>query len=783
MSTVKISQLPNLTHLDSNTSNTILVGIDNSTSVTSQFTARTLAESLYSNTALNVGNNAIILPNVIAQFVGNSSAYLQTNLQNRTPSGSADHVITADVGTDEKDYIDLGIHGSTSSDAIFTSILPLDGYLFVQGNTATSTGGNLIIGTTTAGRTVNIIAGGPSSDKLQVKISTDGVNLVAKPLKFADGSSQNTSMDSAGTFANGAFVKANSGFTLANSASLYANGAFDTANSASVFANGAFGASNSASSYANSAFIRANAVFSQSNNQVWPQANAAFEAANSAALYANGAFIQANAVFSQSNNQVWPQANAAFGAANSVSSYANAAFIQANAVFTQSNNQVWPQANAAFNSSNTVGVYANAAFGVANSAALYANGAFIAANTATSASLYANGAFAASNSASAFANGAFINSNNAYTAANSGSLFANGAFGAANSAGQYANAAFSKANSAQTLAATQAGRLDVIEPIAQAAFTNAASALQNTSGTFAGSLTITGSTFAQAMNTTNLQVVGTANVSGTLNVLGDVTMNARVFISNAISTSTQAAVTISATSNTSLPSNDGYMLHISGKPNVPTRIVTDAYGTGAYTLLAGRSARGNVDYPSAIQTGDIINRWSGNGYGTTKFQTLGVGRIDFVAVENFTDASTGTQIQFWNCPVGSNTLVNILTLNGDSAEFTGVVKPDKGFIYTPRIPAGNQTAIAIDYASDSMIKANLVADLTVSHSNFVTGKVVEVWLVNTGGSGRSVTHGLTALNSTTNSTTFTIPATSSAYLKFFSIDGDLANTFVSVVYS
>jgi hypothetical protein len=63
------------------------------------------------------------------------------------------------------------------------------------------------------------------------------------------------------------------------------------------------------------------------------------------------------------------------------------------------------------------------------------------------------------------------------------------------------------------------------------------------------------------------------------------------------------------------------------------------------------------------------------------------------------------------------------------------------------------------------------------------GKVVEMWLTNTGGLGRTVTHGISATNSTTNSTTFTIAGTSSAHLKFFSIDGDLANTFVSVVYS
>ena len=482
-------------------------------------------------------------------------------------------------------------------------------------------------------------------------------------------------------------------------------------------------------------------------------ANGAFVTANSAASFANGAFLAANSSVMAGSfaNGAFDRANSGYAAANSGAIFANSSFLVANSA---SSNTITTQGVDLTQNTNIAAAqsFANGAFGQANSAASFANGSFTTANSAAS---FANGAFGQANSAASFANGAF-------TSANSG---------------------WSKANDAFSLAGTQAGRLNVIEPIAQAAFTNAASALQNTTGTFAGSLTITGSTFAQAMNTTNLQVVGTANVSGTLNVLGDVTMNARVFISNAISTSTQAAVIISATSNTSLPSNDGYMLHISGKPNVPTRIVTDAYGTGAYALLAGRSARGNVDYPSAIQTGDIINRWSGNGYGTTKFQTLGVGRIDFVAAENFTDANTGTQIQFWNCPVGSNTLVNILTLNGDSAEFSGVVKPDKGFIYTPRIPAGNQTAITINYATDSMVKANLVADLTVSHSNFVTGKVVEMWLVNTGGTGRTVTHGLVATNSTTNSTTFNIAATSSAYLKFFSIDGDLANTFVSVVYS
>jgi hypothetical protein len=129
---------------------------------------------------------------------------------------------------------------------------------------------------------------------------------------------------------------------------------------------------------------------------------------------------------------------------------------------------------------------------------------------------------------------------------------------------------------------------------------------------------------------------------------------------------------------------------------------------------------------------------------------------------------------------GSNTVQEIASFNADIIEFTGTVRPDKGFIYVPTILSGSQTAFTIDFSTTSLIKASLDADCTISLSNYVAGKVVEVWLTNTFGSNRTVTHGCTALNSTVNSTTFTIPATSSAYLKYFSIDGDNANTFVAV---
>ena len=310
------------------------------------------------------------------------------------------------------------------------------------------------------------------------------------------------------------------------------------------------------------------------------------------------------------------------------------------------------------------------------------------------------------------------------------------------------------------------------------------SALQNTATIItAGNLRVTGNTVTQAMNTTNFQVVGTANVSGTLGVYGVITGSAQVVLQNTQFSATESALTISASPTTALPSNDGYMIHISGKNGIPSRIVTDSYGTGAYAVYTGRAARGTIDSPTALQAGDIISRFAGNGYGTTKYQSLGVGRIDFIAAENFTDANTGSRIQFWNCSVGSNTLTNIATFNGDSVEFTGSVKPDKGFIYTPRTLSGAQTAITINFSSDSIVRATLTADLTLSFSNYTAGKIVEVWLTNTGGTTRTITHGCSATNSSDNSTTFDIPSTSSAYLRYFSLDGDLANTFVTSVHA
>jgi hypothetical protein len=616
MSTVKLTELPVITHLDTNTSNTILVGVDLSSDVTSQFTLKTLSEGLYANNILNVGNNEILFPGVIGQFVGNNETYLQINLENNNRNGSSDYVATADIGTDTIHYIDLGIAGSNNYTTGFSSIRPLDGYLYVQGNTG-QPGGNLIIGTNSTERDVVISIGGMNSENVFARFSTtQGFKLVEKPITFADGTTQNTSFTASGTYANGAFIQANAAFLVANTPDAIAN---------------------SAALYANAAFL---------------VANTPTHVANSAALYANGAFTKANS---------------------------------------------------SFDSQNTTGTYANSAYTQANTSTSNAAGA----------SLYANGAFA-------------------------------------------------KANAA----------------------------LANSSGTFAGDLTITGNTQVQKINTGNLTVVGTTSVSGNadfsgiINVTGAVNMNATLVLSNSNFTATESAVTIKATDNIQTVSQAGTMLHISGKANTPARIIFDSFSIdgSAYGIVAGRTARGTVSSPTATGNNDILMRVAGNGWGTTGFAPLGVARIDIVASENYSDTARGSRIEFYNVRNGTNTVNKIASFNADTIDFTGTVSPEKGFIYVPRM-LGAQTAITIDFATDSMIRATFSSTLTMSFANYTYGKVVEAWVTNTAGNGQTINLGVLANNSTTGSTTLTVASQRSAKLQYFSVDGDLANTFCAITYA
>lgn len=96
-----------------------------------------------------------------------------------------------------------------------------------------------------------------------------------------------------------------------------------------------------------------------------------------------------------------------------------------------------------------------------------------------------------------------------------------------------------------------------------------------------------------------------------------------------------------------------------------TRVLIDNYSNGsssAYPLFAARAARGNSSVPAPVQTNDLLFRVVGNGYGNT-YTLLGGGSIDVVALENYTDATKGSQINLTTTPIGTNTRYTTVSVN------------------------------------------------------------------------------------------------------------------------
>lgn len=101
----------------------------------------------------------------IAEFSGDANNYAQIHVRNANTGtrSSGDIVVTADVGTDTSDYIDLGINNSNFNDPSWTVSGAKDGYLYTSN-------GNLAIGTANAGRSIFLFAGGTTSQYERVQI-------------------------------------------------------------------------------------------------------------------------------------------------------------------------------------------------------------------------------------------------------------------------------------------------------------------------------------------------------------------------------------------------------------------------------------------------------------------------------------------------------------------------------------------------------------------------------------------------------------------------------------
>ena len=207
-----------------------------------------------------------------------------------------------------------------------------------------------------------------------------------------------------------------------------------------------------------------------------------------------------------------------------------------------------------------------------------------------------------------------------------------------------------------------------------------------------GNLNVSGNIYGNIGVISNVSQLINGNTTVTLANSGNITMVVGGAANAFVVTNSGALLTSTAPTNTNLaalditgniaglsltPNNPGVMIHASGLPNNPSRIYLDSIGANAdtgensYPAFIGRAARGSVDTPSQILSGDIFARFGGNPYNLAGFNTKSNTRIDFVAAEDQTEETRGTQIEFWNTPPGSNVIGRTAYFNSEEIRLTG----------------------------------------------------------------------------------------------------------------
>jgi len=324
------------------------------------------------------------------------------------------------------------------------------------------------------------------------------------------------------------------------------------------------------------------------------------------------------------------------------------------------------------------------------------------------------------NVSDAYAQAAFLKANTPSSVANSAGNFANGAFFAANSGATFANGSFERANASYASQNTTAS-------FANGAYVtaNASYASQNTTATFANA------SFLRANSG-----YGQANSAASFANGAFVTANASYDKANSGATFANAAF-VTANSGAS-------------------------FANGAFVSANSGATFANAAFVTANASYDSQNTTSSFANGA------------------FVSANSGATFANGAFAKANNALANTTGILDGDLTITGSVEPKKGFVHTPTVFAGVQTAITINMSTQSMVRAQTSTGLVVTLSNLLTGKEVVAWITNTAATSQVFTHGVSAINSTTNATTYTIPATSTILARYMSTDATTQNTFVAI---
>ncbi len=94
-------------------------------------------------------------------------------------------------------------------------------------------------------------------------------------------------------------------------------------------------------------------------------------------------------------------------------------------------------------------------------------------------------------------------------------------------------------------------------------------------------------------------------------------------------------------------------------------MLASTFTNAGSSQFAGRRARGTGIAPTAVQSGDNLVGFLGQGYGTSGFSSGPRGGMFVSAAENWTDAAQGTRLHFLTTATGTNTQQTRMTIDND----------------------------------------------------------------------------------------------------------------------
>lgn len=276
------------------------------------------------------------------------------------------------------------------------------------------------------------------------------------------------------------------------------------------------------------------------------------------------------------------------------------------------------------------------------------------------------------------------------------------------------------------------------------------------------------------------------------------------------------------------PAVAGVMLHITGNNNEYATQYID--GVNNWPNYIGRRFNGSAIAPTAVKSGNVLARFSAQGYTTSGFLSGASASISIDALEDFTGTATGSVIRFYTVPVGSNTRTLVSSIDNQNGfistranisgnlivggNIIGNATTTSATIGTANIAvlnvSGNATisnrltattfsgkyirnirnagtiadggTLTVNFATDAIVYCAWANGMTIAYSNFTAGSIIKIMCAKDAGSGTDILSlgGVTAGQVSSGSTTITGSAGTTTFLEIVCTGTDIGSVFVKL---